>query len=213
MFKRGLPAAAMATALGGCVSPVVQPDRPMWQHKASDARDWQEMAKETVAAIPFSANGQSVYVQGDGSDFSRAYKAYLEEQLFNRGFPTVDAPQAAGITIRYDVQPILYTPRGKKRVSSYNGLVATAISVLGQFRNISSPDTGLAALIASGVASDYVAALDGVTDGEVIVTSRITSPSIPNFHFVRTQTVYARPSDLKMYMAPPPVVPLRVSGR
>ena len=26
MFKRGLLAAAMATALGGCVSPVVQPD-------------------------------------------------------------------------------------------------------------------------------------------------------------------------------------------
>jgi hypothetical protein len=213
MFIRGFLAVAMAAALGGCASPMVKPDRPMWQQRASDARDWQEMAKETVAAIPFSANGQNVYVQSDGSDFSKAYKAYIEEQLFNRGFPTVDVPQAAGITIRYDVQPLLYTPGGKKRVTSYNGLVATALSVLGQFRNISSPDTGFAALIATGVASDYVAALDGVADAEVIVTSRITSPNIPNFHFVRTQTVYARPSDLKMYFSPPPVVPLRVSGR
>ena len=216
MFVRGFLAVAMAAALGGCVSPVVHPDRPMWQHKASDARDWQEMAKETVAAIPFSANGQSVYVHSDGSEFSRAYKAYLEEQLFNRGFPTVETPAAAGITIRYEVQPLLHTPGGKKPVTSYNGLVAAAISALGQFRNISSPDTGLAALMATGVASDYVAALNGVTNAEVIVTSRITSPGISNFHFVRTQTVYAQPTDLAMYFAPEPgwpVVPLRVSGR
>ena len=47
-------------------------------------------------------------------------------------------------------------------------------------------------------------------------TSRITSPGISNFHFVRTQTVYAQPTDLAMYFAPEPgwpVVPLRVSGR
>ena len=213
MFIRGILAVAMAATLGGCVSPVVKPDRPMWQSKASDARDWQEMAIETVAAIPFSGAGQNVYVRSDGSQFSKAYKAYLEEQLFRRGFPTVDVPEAAGITISYEVQPLLYTPGGKKHVSSQNGLIATAIAALGQFRNISSPDTGFAALIATGVASDYVAALDGVTDGEVIVTSRITSPTIPHFHFVRTQTVYARPSDLKMYFAPPPVVPLRESGR
>ena len=69
------------------------------------------------------------------------------------------------------------------------------------------------------MASDYVAALNGVTNAEVIVTSRITSPGISNFHFVRSQTFYVRPSDLTLYLppAPPPatwpVVPLRVSGR
>lgn len=216
MFIRGLLAVAIAATLGGCVSPAVKPDRPMWQSKASDARDWQEMARETVAAIPFSSNGQNVYVRSDGSEFSKAYKAYLEEQLFNRGFPTVQVPEAAGITISHDVQPLLHTPGGKRRVTSYNSLIATAISALGQFRSISSVDTGLAALIGTGVATDYVAQLDGVTDGEVIVTSRITSANIPNFHFVRTQTLYARPSDLALYVPPPegwPVVPMRVSGR
>ena len=221
MFTRRLLAVAMAAALSGCVSPVVQPDRPMWQPKAGDARDWQEMAKATIAAIPLATAGQSynVYVEPHPSHFGEAYQDYLEEQLFARGFPVARSPETASINIIYDVQPLLYDRGGKKPVTSYGGLIATAIAALGQLRNISSLDTGFAAGIATGTAGDYLTALNGRTNAEVVVTSKITSPQTNNFHFVRSQTFYVRPSDLPLYLPPPPpepewpVVPLRVSGR
>lgn len=218
MFTRGLLAVAIAAALSGCVSPVVRPDPPMWQPKAGDALDWRLMARETVAAIPLASSGQSynVYVATDGSPFGQAYKAYLEEQLFARGFPVTHNPATADITIVYEVQALPYMPGGKKPIAGYSSLAAAAIGGLGQFRNISSPDTGLGALLLTGGVSDYVAALNGATDAEVVVTSRITSPRTENFHFVRSQTFYVRPVDLDMYRPPEPgwpVVPLPVIGR
>ncbi|HEX6866077.1 MAG TPA: hypothetical protein VF122_02485, partial [Caulobacteraceae bacterium] len=142
MYIRGLLAAVLAVALTGCVSPLVKPDAPAWQHKASDAADWQVMARETVAAIPLASAGQSynVYVQSGGSPFSDAYKAYLEEALFARGFPVSRAPEAANITVLYDVQPFYYEPGGKKRLIDYFTLSAVAAAGLAQFRDISSID-------------------------------------------------------------------------
>ncbi|HEX6866812.1 MAG TPA: hypothetical protein VF122_06235, partial [Caulobacteraceae bacterium] len=64
--------------------------------------------------------------------------------------------------------------------------------------------------------ADYVAAVNGATDAEVVVTTKIVSPQTSNFHFVRSQTFYVRPQDLPFYVAPPPgypVIPLRVSSR
>lgn len=218
MFVRGLLVAALAAALGGCVSPVVRSDPVMFQSKVGDAMDWQLMAKQTVAAIPVASSGQgyNVYVQPTPSPFGEAYKAYLEEQLFARGFPVTRSPDGADITIGYDVQPLLYDKGGKKPITSYASLWAAAASWLGQLRNVSSLDTGFGAAALTGVATDYLTALNGKTDAEVVVTSRITSPRTNNFHFVRSQTFYVRPSDLTFYLPPEPgwpVMPLRVSGR
>ncbi len=218
MFIRGLLAAVLAAALTGCVSPLVKPDAPSWQSKAGDARDWQEMARQTVAAIPLASSGQSydVFVRSNGSPFGDAYKAYLEEQLFARGFPVSTAPQAADITIAYDVQPLLYDPGGKKKITDYASLYTAAAAIGGQFRNISSEDTGYGAGLLVGAIVDYLSALNGSADAEVVVTSKITSPQTSNLHFVRTQTFYVRPSDLPFYLAPAPgypVVPLRISSR
>jgi hypothetical protein len=218
MFSRGLLAAAMAVALSGCASPLVQPDKAEWQHRAGDARDWQEMAKRTVAAIPLASNGQSynVYVQPDGTPFGDTYKAYVEEALFARGFSVVSAPEAANITLTDEVHPLMYEPGGKKRITDYASLYTAAAAAGGQLRNISSIDTGLGALAVVGVVTDYLAALNGATDAEVVVTSRITSPQISNFHFIRSETFYVRPADFPLYLRPLPgfpVVPLRVSSR
>jgi len=216
MFIRGLLAVAIATALSGCVSPLVHPDRPMWQPKAGDARDWETMARDTVAHIPFAAPSQAVYVQSDGSPFGETYKVYLEEKLLDRGFPVVRTPDAAGIVVEYKVQSMRYAPGGKKPLTGYNSLWAAAVGGLGQFRNISSIDTGLGANLVTGVAADSAAAFSGVTDAEVVVTSRIVVPGNPNFHFIRSQTFYVRPVDLAFYRSQEPgwpVVPLRVSGR
>jgi hypothetical protein len=218
MFIRSLLAVALAAALSGCVSPLVRPDPPAWQPRAGDAVDWQNMARETVGAIPLASAGQSynVYVESDGSRFGDTYKAYLEEALFARGFPVTHAPEQANIVIGYDAHLLPYQPGGKKRAGEYRGVGATALAGLGQFRNISSIDTGLAALMFTGGVADYVSALDGATDAEVVVVSKITSPQTANFHFVRSHTFYVRPEDLPLYAPPPPgypVVPLRVSGR
>jgi len=221
MFIRGILAVAMAAALSGCVSPVVQPDPVMLQPRAGDAQDWRLMARQTVGAIPISSSGQgyNVYVEPHPSRFGEAYKAYLEEQLFARGFPVTRSPDGADISIVYDVQPLLYERGGKKPITSYGSLIATAVAALGQLRNISSLDTGFAAGMATGAAGDYLAALNSSTDAEVVVTSRIISPRTNNFHFVRSQTFYVRPADLALYLPPPPpelewpVVPLPVVNR
>lgn len=218
MFIRGLLAVAVAAALSGCVSPLVQPDPPAWQHRAGEARDWQDMARRTVAAIPLASSGQSynVYVESDGSPFGETYKAYLEEQLFARGFPVSRSPAGSDITVVYDVRPLLYEPRGNKRITDYASLTAAATAGLGQLRNISSLDTGFGAGLLVGAITDYLASLNGSTNAEVVVVSKIISPSTNNLHFVRSQTFYVRPSDLPLYLAPEPgwpVVPLRVSGR
>lgn len=216
MFNRSLLAAALAVALSGCVSPLVEPDRAEWQHKMNDARDWQEMAKRTVAAIPLASNGQSynVYVRPDATQFGDTYREYLEEQLFARGFPVVRTPESADITVSYDVKPLLYAD--KKRITDYNSLWAAVIGGLGQARNISRIDTGLAALVETGAVVDYLSALDGATNAEVVVISKITSGRTDHFHFVRSETFYIPPSDFPMYLPPVPglpVVPLRVSSR
>jgi len=218
MFNRNLLAAALAVTLSGCVSPLVQPDRAEWQYKMTDARDWQEMARRTVAAIPFASNGQSynVYVQPDGSPFGETYKAYLEEALFARGFSVVSAPEGASITLTDEVRPLMYEPDGKKRITDYASLYTAAAAGGGQLRNISSLDTGLGALAVAGVVVDYLAGLNGATNAEVVVTSKITSPQITNFHFIRSETFYVRPADFPLYLRPLPgfpVVPLRVSSR
>lgn len=218
MFIRGLMAAVMTVALAGCVSPLVKPDPPAWQHKAGDARDWQEMARETVAAIPVASNATAynVYVETDGSQFGDAYKAYLQEALFAGNYGVTRSAHGADITIAYDVQRLLYAPGGKKRITDYASLLSVAVAALGQFDEISSLDTGYAAGIATGAAWDTVTALDGATDAEVVVVSKVLSPKTNNLHFVRSQTFYVRPSDLALYMAPEPglpVLPLRISSR
>ena len=215
MFKRGLLAAAMATALGGCVSPVVQPDPFMSQPRVGDAQDWQLMAKQTVAAIPMASNAPAynVYVESDGSPFGNAYKAYLEKALYDRSYGVLRSPEGADFVVSYDVQAFNYYPGGKKRLIDYATFAALAATGLGQFIGISSVDTGLAALTATGGATDIAATYSGATNAEVLVTSRITSDRTRNFHFVNPQTFYVRPVDLAFYLAPPPVVPLRVSGR
>ncbi|HEX6867038.1 MAG TPA: hypothetical protein VF122_07395 [Caulobacteraceae bacterium] len=218
MVIRGLLAVAMATALGGCVSPVVKPDPFMSQPRVGDAQDWQLMAKQTVAAIPMASNAPAynVYVATDGSAFGDAYKAYLEKALYDANYGVLREPDGADFAISFDVQAFNYYPGGKKRLIDYATFAAGAISGLGQFRNISSIDTGFAALTATGVAADVASAYSGATNAEVLVTSRITSERTRNFHFVGPQTFYVRPVDLGFYIAPPPgwpVVPLRVSGR
>ena len=218
MFNRGLLAAALAVALSGCASPLVQPDPAEWQHRAGDARDWQEMAKRTVAAIPLATSGQSynVYVQPDASPFGDAYRAYLEEALFARGFPVVRSPDGADIVLTDEVRPILYAPGSKKRITDYASLYTAAAAGGGQLRNISSLDTGFGAGLVVGAVVDYLASLNSGTDAEVVVTSKIISPRTNNLHFVRSETFYVRPTDFPLYLPPAPgfpVVPLRVSSR
>lgn len=215
MYYRGLLAAALAVALSGCVSPLVEPDRAEWQHRAGDARDWQEMAKRTIAAIPLASSGPSysVYVQSDASPFGDAYKAYLEEALFAKGLPVLRTPDGAGIIIAYDVRPLNYAPGGKKHLADYFTPWAALGAAGTQLGKISRVDTAGAALVGVGAAADYAAGLNGATDAEVIVITRIESPRTNNFHFVRSETVYVRPADLKFYNESGPVVALRVSDQ
>jgi hypothetical protein len=219
MFNRVLLAAALAVGLSGCVSPLVEPDRAEWQHKMNDARDWQEMAKRTVAAIPLASSGQSynVYVEPGPTQFGDTYKEYLEEQLFARGFPVARSEDAADIVLAFEVKPLLYAD--KKRITDYNSLRGAVVAGLGQARNISRLDTGLAALVETGAVFDYLSALNGATNTEVVVISKIKSPRTRNFHFVRSETFYVPPTDFTMYLPPAPglpelpVVPLHISNR
>lgn len=214
MFNRSLLAAALAVALSGCVSPMVQPDNAQWQHLAGDARDWQEMAKRTVAAIPLASSGPSynVYVESDGSSFGDIYKDYLEEALFAKGFPVLRTPGGADITISYDVRPLRYAPQGRKHFGNFFSPFTIAEAAGTQLAKISNVDTGAAAALGVGAVVDYGLSLDG-TNAEVVVVTRINSPRTNNVHFVRSETVYVRPADLKFYNGGSPVVPLGVSGR
>lgn len=219
MFNRSLLAAAMAVTLSGCVSPLVEPDRAEWQHKMNDARDWQEMAKRTVAAIPLASSGPSynVYVEPGQTQFGDTYKEYLEEQLFARGFPVARDEDAADIVLAFEVKPLLYAD--KKRITDYNSLRGAVVAGLGQARNISRLDTGLAALVETGAVFDYLSALNGATNTEVVVISKIRSPHTRNFHFIRSETFYVPPTDFTMYLPPEPglpelpVVALHISSR
>lgn len=215
MFNRGLLAAALAVALSGCVSPLVEPDRAEWQHRAGDAQDWQQMAQRTVELIPLNSSsaGYSVYVQSDGSPFGDLYKDFLQEALFAKGFPVLRTPEGADIAVTYEVRPLNYAPGGKKHLMDYFGPLGVIAGAGTQLAKISSRDTGVAAGLGVAAAGDYAAALNGATDAEVVVVTRIESPRTNNFHFMRSEVVYVRPSDLKFYNESGPVVPLQVSGR
>jgi hypothetical protein len=215
MFRKILLAAACAAALSGCVSPLVEPDRAEWQYRAGDAQDWQQMAKRTVEAIPLASSGQSysAYVQSDGSPFGDLYKDFLEEALFAKGYPILRTPQGADITIAYDVKPLNYAPGGKKRLMDYFSPFGVIGAAGTELAKISSRDTGVAAGLGVAAVGDYAAALNGATDAEVVVVTRIESPRTNNFHFMRSEVVYVRPADLKFYNESGPVVPLRVVDR
>jgi len=215
MFRRSLLAAAFAVALSSCASPLVQPDPAEWQHRAGDARDWQEMAKRTVAAIPLASSGPSysVYVQSDGSPFGDIYKDYLEEALFAKGFPVVRTPEGSDIAVSYEVRPLRYAPGGKKHLRDYFTPAAVVGAAATEMGKISSVDTGVAAGLGLAAAADYAGSLDGATDAEVVVVTRIISPRTNNFHFLRSETVYVRPSDLKFYNESLPVIALGVRGQ
>lgn len=215
MLNRGFLAAMLAVALTGCVSPLVEPDPAEWQYRAGDAQDWRQMAKRNVDAIPLasSGTGYSVYVLSDGSPFGNIYKDFLEEKLFAKGFPILRTPQGADIVITYEVRPLNYAPGGKKHLMEYFTPYAVIGAVGTQVAKITSRDTAVAAGLGAGVAGDYAAALDGATDAEVVVVTRIESPRTNNFHFMRSEVVYVRPADLKFYNESGPVTPLRVTGR
>jgi hypothetical protein len=214
-MRLGFCAAAIASlALSGCVSPLVRPNELATQYKATNAIDWQEMAKRTVAAIPTSMSGPrtSVYVEEGPRDsrFYAIYRRYLQQELYAQNYPVLRSPEGAGIILRTDTDWVLHDKAGK-RITDYATLWTTASGFFGQFRHISSVDTGYAAGIGTGILYDFLASLNGTTRAEVVVTSTIVSSQTNNLHFVRSETIYVEPTELTYYMDALPPVSLPVT--
>jgi hypothetical protein len=112
--------AALSTCLTGCVSPLVMPNEPAWQAKATNAINWRHFAEWTVAAIPKASTAtQPVYVADgpQGSPFNAIYKSYLEEQLMAAGYPVVQSPADATILMGFKADWVVYRPFASKRLA------------------------------------------------------------------------------------------------
>lgn len=212
----GLLAAVMSLSLAGCVSPLVKPNPLEMQYRVQNAIHWQDLAKRTVAAVPYSEPGIRVFVVPPNPDnrFSPIYRRYLEEALYKKNYTLVNQPHEAQILIHSIVEPLLYDNSGKK-LWGYATTYTTAATVGAQFRDISSLDTGLAAGMVTGLAFDFAYALTNTTRAEVIVSTQITDSQTSKVHFARSESFYVRPADLEQFYVvdnPPPVVALRVTN-
>ena len=218
--------AALSATLSGCVSPLVMPNPPAWQAKATNAVNWKHFAEWTVAAMPKSSpESQSVYVMPSpyGTPFADIYTHYLEEQLFAAGYPVVKSPESASIIMGVKANWVVYPePLASKRLAQYFTLDSGLLGIVAATRHISRFDTALGAAAAAGPVFDLLAALNGATDAEVVVTSEITTKGDDHIHFIRTETFYVRPSDVHLYRdstdqppmsGPPSVFSLPVSGQ
>jgi hypothetical protein len=215
MKRVGSMLAALAVCLSGCVSPAVHPNPVAFQYKATNVVDWQEMARRTVSAIPRQPGAPviSVYVDSGEHDsrFYTIYQRYLQQELAAQNFAVLRNPRGADIFLRTDTDWVLHETSGKK-ISDYATLHATAIGLLGQFRHISSIDTGFGAAIGTGVIYDFLASLNGATKAEVVVTSSIITQRSDNLSFVRTEAIYVEPTELPYYMNSMANVGLRVTS-
>jgi hypothetical protein len=207
-------AAIAAVTLSGCVSPGVRPNPLAAQYRATNAVDWQEMARRTVAAIPHAAGtaASSVYVDQSTRDsrFYAIYRRYLQQELFAQNYPIRVTPDGADVILRTDTDWLLHDKAGKK-ITDYATLNAAAVGLLGQFRHVSSLDTGFAAAIGLSAVYDFLASLDGTTRAEVVVTTSIITPRSNALHFVRSETIYVEPTELTWYMNSLPNVALPVA--
>jgi hypothetical protein len=214
MKRAAITLTAISIALSGCVSPLVKPNHLAGQYKATNVIDWQSMAQRTVAAIPASMSGPkaTVYVDEGPRDsrFYIIYRKYLEQELYKQNYPVLRTPDGATIILQTDTDWVLHDRAGKK-ITDYATLWTTAAGVLGQFRNVSSLDTGFAAGIGTGVVYDFLASLNGTTRAEVVVTTTIVSPQTNNLHFVRSEAIYVEPTELTSYMNTLPAVALPVT--
>lgn len=213
MKRAAVAISALSIVLTGCVSPLVTPRAPELQYRVNNALHWSSLAKRAVVAIPFKEPGTRVYVVEPQpfNRFSPIYRRYLWEALVDSNYQVVDNPTDAQILLYSDVEPILYDQSGKK-LWGYGTALATAAAAGGQFRDISSTDTGFAAGIATGLALDFAAALNGTTRAEVIVTSTIKDGRTSKIYHAKSESFYVRPADLEQFYEPePPVVALRVT--
>lgn len=203
MRQLAIPVCALSLALAGCVSPLVTPNPPATQYRATNAIDWQSLAQRTVAAIPSSMSGPkaTVYVATGPRDsrFYRIYRKYLEQELYKQNYPVLRTAQGAAIILQTDSDWVLHDRSGKK-ITSYATLWTAAAAVFGQFRHISSVDTGLAAGVGTGVVYDFLSSLNGTTRAEVVITTQIISEQTNALHFVRSEALYVDPTELPYYM-------------
>lgn len=207
---------AVALCLAGCVSPMVKPNPLAFQAKAEHAHDWERLAERAVMALPSTQNHQiqRVYVEPapGQSPFAIAYRAFLQTSLYRHNYTVMTTPRQAEIVLRYNVQVVDHKPGGNKPMYQYASLYTGSAAALGQFRNISSIDTGFAAGIVTGVAHDFLAAFDGATDTEIVVSTTIEDGV--HFNYLGSETLYVRPAERRLYGEPRflPVVQLPVHG-
>jgi hypothetical protein len=210
----GIAVAGLAVGLSGCVSPGVRANQFAVQSRATNVVDWQELARRTVAAIPRASGSSSasVYVSEGARDsrFYAIYRRYLQQELYAQNFPVRTTPAGADVILQTDTDWVLHDKAGKK-ITDYATLWTAAAGILGQFRHISSVDTGLAAAFGTGVVYDYLASLNGSTRAEVVVTTTIMTPQNNALHFIRSEAIYVAPTELPYYMNSLPNVPLPVA--
>jgi hypothetical protein len=209
-------AAALLVGLAGCAAPLVRPDPPMWQSKATHAANWEALADRAVAALP-PGDRAPVYVESTevSSDFDRAFKAFVEERLLAANFSVATEASPDATVLQFDVQRLLYVDGNEKPITSYASLYSAVAAISDGLRHISRLDTAVGAGVAAGPLIDVLSAINDTTPAEVILTTRIESGG--RLQYERGEMFYVKPSDLPFYMpgAGPgelPVASLQVGG-
>ena len=206
----------LALCLAGCVSPMVRPNPLAFQSKAEHAHDWERLAERAVMALPSTQNHQlqRVFVEPapGQSPFAIAYRGFLETSLYRHSYTVLTSPRQADIVLRYKVQVVEHKPGGNKPMERYLSTYMASAAALGQFRDISSIDTGFAAGLATGAAFDLFAGMNDATDTEIVVSTTIDDGA--HFNYLGSETLYVRPEERHLYGEPRflPVVQLPING-
>jgi len=222
--------AAVAVALSGCVSPLVQPAAPSFQPKLShqgDTRALAEAAAQSFALRVKTADKPLVYVAPGPGDmaFAGVFRTDLEQALMARGYAISRTGVGAEI-LNFDVQPFLYGSDRHKYLVEYASFWTTAANVGWELSQTSrSVGTRFFEGGLIGPVIDFLDAMDQTTRAEVVVNLSVVDAN--RVYYLDSRTAYVHPADLPFYMtrlpktapqmmstdpAGSPVVPLRVSG-
>lgn len=190
----------LALGLGGCSTPQVTPQLPIFQSKIGHAADWNALARRTTTHFATSLNGDmpAVFVAPGPADmpFAAAYRSLLEQELMRKGF-RVQETAVGAVVLRFGVQTFLYANGNEKLPVDYASFWTTIYALGSQLRHVASLDTGVAIAAGAGPIIDILKSMTDTTKAEVMLT--VTVEHGTDLLYRDTETMYVHPEELPFY--------------